>query len=303
MKDLLLSVFPGIDVLGLGFEAEGYTVLRGPDPMCGRLHDIRRFHPPAGVFAGVIGGPPCQAHSKLAAVVRARYGKDRVAEDLIPEFARVVMEAAPRWFLMENVPHAPAPQVDGYAVYAFLLNNRWLGGVQNRLRRFWFGVRGAVPVDLRRWLEYAALEPAEWRPAVLASGSYKQRRRGRVRLSAKAGPSKATVREGLRLQGLPEDFFEGAPFTIKGQQRLVGNAVPLPMARALARAIRKWEAEAMNENELDELQDQRCALCGGRFDPAEMIEVEDGVFVCEACAVREYDYDPNKTVPEVFLEA
>ena len=56
-------------------------------------------------------------------------------------------------------------------------------------------------------------------------------------------------------------------------------------------------------NEPDELQDQRCALCGEKFDPAEMIEVEDGVFVCEACAVREYDYDPNKTVPEVFLEA
>ena len=297
MKNLLLSIFPGIDILGLGFEAEGYTVLRGPDPMCGRLHDIRQFHPPAGVFEGVIGGPPCQAHSKLAAVVRARYGEDRVAEDLIPEFARVVAEAQPRWFLMENVPHAPAPQVAGYAVHTFLLNNRWLGGVQNRLRRFWFGMSRAVsPVDLRRWLEYAALEPAVWKPAVLASGSYKHGR-GKVRLSAKAGPSKATVREGLRLQGLPEDFFEGTPFTIKGQQRLVGNAVPLPMARALARAIRKWEAETMSE--FDELQDQTCVLCGGKFDPAEMVEVEDGVFVCEDCAVREYDY---QGIPDILLE-
>lgn len=219
MRDLVLSVFPGIDVLGIGFEFEGYVVLRGPDPMFGRLHDVRRFHPPAGIFVGVIGGPPCQAHSRLAAVVRARWGEDKVADDLIPEFARVVMEAQPDWWLMENVPYA--------------LNNRWLGGVQNRLRRFWFGVHGTGPVDLRHWLEYAALEPAEWKPAVLASGRWRSKR--------KTGPTRASVREGLQLQGLPEDFFDGTPFTVAGQQRLVGNAVPLPMARALARAIHKWE--------------------------------------------------------------
>lgn len=223
MRDLVLSVFPGIDVLGIGFEFESYVVLRGPDPMFGRLHDVRRFHPPAGIFA----------HSRLAAVVRARWGEDKVADDLIPEFARVVMEAQPDWWLMENVPHAPAPRVNGYAVHSFLLNNRWLGGVQNRLRRFWFGVHGTDPVDLRHWLEYAALEPAEWKPAVLASGRWRSKR--------KTGPTRASVREGLQLQGLPEDFFDGTPFTVAGQQRLVGNAVPLPMARALARAIRKWE--------------------------------------------------------------
>lgn len=57
----------------------------------------------------------------------------------------------------------------------------------------------------------------------------------------------------------------------------------------------------MNE-ELDEFRDQPCALCGGKFDPAEMVEVEDGLLVCESCAVREYDYDPSATVPDVFLE-
>ena len=245
---LVLSIFPGIDILGLGFEMEGFTVVRGPDPMWGRLHDVRRFHPPRGVFGGVIGGPPCQAHSRLVHVVRARYGQENVAEDLIPEFARVVLEARPQWFLMENVPDAPAPQTPGYAVHSFLLNNRWLGEVQNRLRRFWFGILGNEPVDLRQHIRYAPLEPAQWQAAVLASGAYKHGR-GKVRLSAKRGPSRDTVREGLRLQGLPEDFFNGTPFTVKGQQRLVGNAVPLPMARALAKAVKAWRISISGPDE------------------------------------------------------
>ena len=242
---LVLSVFPGIDILGLGFEMEGFVVVRGPDPMWGRLHDVRRFHPPAGVFNGVIGGPPCQAHSKLAAVVQARYGEGAVAADLIPEFARIVREAHPAWFLMENVPDAPAPEVSGYAIHSFTLNLRHLdagnglGHVQHRQRRFWFGVPGTRLVDLRSFLPYAVLESPHFAPAVLASGAFKGRRRGHIRLNAKRGPSRATVQEGLELQGLPRDFFEGTPFTVKGQQTLIGNAVPLPMARALARAVRR----------------------------------------------------------------
>ena len=56
------------------------------------------------------------------------------------------------------------------------------------------------------------------------------------------------------------------------------------------------------KEEPNELQDRICALCGQKFDPAEMIEIEDGIFVCEACAVREYGYDPDKAIPDIFLE-
>jgi len=31
MNRLVLSIFPGIDILGKGFEEEGYCVVRGPD--------------------------------------------------------------------------------------------------------------------------------------------------------------------------------------------------------------------------------------------------------------------------------
>ena len=217
--------------------------------MWGKAHDVRRFHPPSRVFEGVIGGPPCQAHSRLASVVQARYGPGAVATDFIPEFARVVSKAQPVWFLMENVPDAPSPEVPGYAIHSFTLNLRHLdagngvGYVQHRRRRFWFGILGKDWVDLRPHLNYAVLENPDFAPAVLASGLFRGRKRGHIRLRAKRGPSRATVREALQLQGLPEDFFQGTPFTVSGQQRLIGNAVPLPMARALARAIRHVVAE------------------------------------------------------------
>lgn len=47
---LVLSLFPGIDLLGAAFELEGFTVVRGPDPIFGG--DVRAFHPPTGVSAG-----------------------------------------------------------------------------------------------------------------------------------------------------------------------------------------------------------------------------------------------------------
>src|SRR5437588_5850350 len=107
---LVLSLFPGIGLLDMAFEQEGFCVVRGPDLLWGG--DIKRFHPPAGKFDGVIGGPPCQAFSPLRNLNPKidRHGNQ------IPEFERVVSEAGPRWFLMENVPDAPMPRVRGYGV-------------------------------------------------------------------------------------------------------------------------------------------------------------------------------------------
>lgn len=50
----MLSVFPGIDLLGRAFESEGFCVVRGLDLLWGG--DVRTFHPPRGVFWGMIGG-------------------------------------------------------------------------------------------------------------------------------------------------------------------------------------------------------------------------------------------------------
>lgn len=262
-EGLVLSVFPGIDLLGTAFEAEGFTVVRGPDPIFGG--DVRGFHPPADVFEGVIGGPPCQVHSRLRFLNPLAGQRDG---DLIPEFCRVVAEAAPRWFLMENVREAPLPVVEGYAVRALLLNNRWvpagadggLGAAQQRLRRFSFG----TPDGRALALEVAALEAPCVGLAVTASrpdavpvrlqrakggGHVLKRRLRPPTLVAGHGSTPAqrpaglgnvrTLEETCVLQGLPADFAERLPFTTHGKRLVIGNGVPLPMGRAIARAVKR----------------------------------------------------------------
>ena len=235
MTDLVLSLFPGIGLLDMAFEEAGFCVVRGPDRLWGG--DIHAFHPPAGRFDGIIGGPPCQAFSRLRHLVA--HNGYQTAPNLIPEYERVVTGARPAWFLMENVPAAPEPVVAGYGITSLLLNNRWVGGVQHRERRFSFGLRGGHLVNLAAYLQVEAFDPAEWTPAVLAGGGCAS-----VRTSVKANKkgipdstSAAGVRRSCELQGLPANFLDDTPFTVEGKQRAIGNGVPLPMGRAIAAAV------------------------------------------------------------------
>lgn len=249
MTGLILSLFPGIGLLDLAFEEAGFCVVRGPDVLWGG--DIRRFHPPTGRFDGVIGGPPCQAFSRLRHIVEYNRAQNperytKIAANLIPEFERVVSEAAPRWFLMENVPEAPEAEVEGYQIHSFLLNNRWLGAEQNRLRRFCFGHVDRL-VDLKKHIEVTLFENPVFEYAVTAAGStggapvpVRLNGGGKPkRLPKSASASSRTVADYCRLQGLPEDFLGDAPFTVAGAKKVLGNGVPLPMGRALARAIKE----------------------------------------------------------------
>lgn len=247
MSDLVLSLFPGIGLLDMAFEEQGFCVVRGPDLLWGG--DIKRFHPPVGRFDGVIGGPPCQAFSRMRFIVEAK--GQQPAPNLIPEFERVVAEAQPRWFLMENVPDAPEPRVAGYGVASIHLNNRWCGGEQNRLRRFSFGTRD-MTVNLWRFIEIEALEPVEWSRTVVATSNKEgalAKSQGELsgtitpRLQRQAGTlpgqtPRRTIERCAELQGLPADFLKDAPFTAEGKYRVIGNGVPLPMGRAIARAVK-----------------------------------------------------------------
>lgn len=251
MNQLVLSLFPGIGLLDMAFEEAGFCVVRGPDVLWGG--DVKRFHPPAGVFQGVIGGPPCQAFSRLRHMVEAN--GYTVAENLIPEYERVVREAQPSWFLMENVPDAPEPIVAGYAVKSAELNNRWVGGEQNRKRRFSFGVMGSAPTDLWNYLAIEALEPPMWMHAVVCDsrsvpvkmlGNGKPKRghtvvagHGNAPGQRDSGETAMALSQMSELQGLPADFLDKAPFTIHGKRKVIGNGVPLPMGRAIANAVRE----------------------------------------------------------------
>lgn len=236
---LVLSLFPGIGLLDMAFELEGFCVVRGPDVLWGG--DVRRFHPPAGRFDGVIGGPPCQMFSSLAHIVRHNGHQIRFG-NLIPEFERCVAAAKPAWFVMENVPKAPDPVVDDYAVWTVVLNNRWFGEEQNRVRKWCFGVRGDEPRALM--IETVALENPRFEYAAtgagnrssLSNGGDPRRKKQAARQLRNNRRSSSVFKKLCRLQGLP-DGFDIEPFTVDAKCKAIGNGVPLPMGRAVARAV------------------------------------------------------------------
>lgn len=246
MNGLVLSVFPGIGLLDRAFELEGFCVVRGPDLLWGG--DVKRFHPPAGRFEGIIGGPPCQAHSQLVHMVR--HNGFKVAEDLIPEFERVVLEARPRWFLMENVKGAPIPFVPNYTISSDCVADVWVGGETRRQRRFTFGI-DADEAESRPLagfhVEQLALHRPDPQPAVLAQGgrwipvtiggSGKPKKFGKRKGRIYRDTSTRYFNEAKVAQGLPADF-ELPPFTVAAKIKAIGEGVPLALGRAVARAVR-----------------------------------------------------------------
>lgn len=252
MRALVLSLFPGIGLLDRAFEEEGFCVVRGPDPLWGG--DVRSFHAPAGRFDGVIGGPPCQPFSQLVHMVRAN-GFEPKHENLIPEMERIVAEAQPAWFVMEEVRGAPLPNVPGYLVHEQMVNARHFGSTQNRERRISFGTADGRALRL----ESNVFEPLDWdfavtgdarrRPvAMLAGGKMKSNATGGKTSSLNRGGGVVPFEEMCELQGLPKDFLSEAPFTTSAKRQVVGNGVPLPIGRAIAKAV--LDSFDMNNDEL-----------------------------------------------------
>lgn len=239
---LVLSLFPGIGLLDMAFEDEGFCIVRGPDLLWGG--DIKRFHPPAGKFDGVIGGPPCQAFSRLR-FVNPKAGQKH--GNLVPEFERCVREAAPDWFLMENVEGAPEPDVPGYRVRSTMVRDVWVGGVTDRLRRFSFGSGDGASLAV----EQLALHIADPEHSALASGGgrplpvvlMQNGKRKRTAVKNLGYKSAGALAHHIRKQGLPPDFLDEAPFTVDGKLQVIGNGVPLHMGRAVAKAVRRALAE------------------------------------------------------------
>ena len=208
-SQLVLSLFPGIDLLGRGFEDRGFAVVRGPDLIFGG--DVRRFHSPSGRFDGVIAGPPCPDFS------RARRGPPTGhGVQMLWEFQRVVMEASPDWWLLENVPACPDVFIHGYSHQRIDIDAHDLGAAQRRLRHFQFGHRRGFLLFLPR----PSLGSGEACPTVLAS-----------ELAGRADFSRF-----CRLQGLPADF-DLPGFTLAAKYRAVGNGVHVEVARFIAGAV------------------------------------------------------------------
>lgn len=267
MQQLVLSLFPGIGLLDMAFEAEGFCVVQSRDWIFGG--DVRDKHFPKRRFDGVIGGPPCQAFSALANMVRHN-GYEPKFGNLIPDFERVITETHPQWFLMEEVPAAPRPRVTGYENHEFTLNNRQCfaddgkPAEQNRVRAITFGFRGEfrplmieTAVFHNQKYEYAAcggssgssLGAAGWdggvekkttrrNPGVVIAIGGSGKRKGTLNKCVGNNiKSESSLARLCRLQGLPDDFPSRLPFTVTAACKAVGNGVPIPMGRAIAKAV------------------------------------------------------------------
>lgn len=221
MNRLVLSLFPGLGLLDLAFERAGFTVVRGPDLLWGG--DVRRFSAPRGVFAGIIGGPPCQIHSTAKAILNTSS-----AVDLIPEFLRIHREAEPAWSVMENVSgalnHPDVPR-DWHPAR---LRDWDVGGETSRKRAFWtwpFMVLDPCP------------RPGDPSLSVLASTAKK----GKSQYAADKRflPGNLPLEEYERLQGVPGIT---AGLMAAGASKYlavhcVGNGVPLAMGSYIAREV------------------------------------------------------------------
>lgn len=165
----VVDLFAGCGGMSTGLKAAGIEVVAGIDVDVDALKVYAANHAEAvhmdltgvtaarlarfGPIDAIVGSPPCQDFSACG----ARAEGDRA--NLTLDFARVVCDARPRAFLMENVPLVLASSAfdeaqrmwvqAGYHVLAFKLNARECGVPQRRQRVFVLGVRDVRPERLR----------------------------------------------------------------------------------------------------------------------------------------------------------
>lgn len=218
MEDWVLSVYPGLDLLGREFERVGYTIFRGPDLLWGG--DSRRFHVLPRVFEGVIGGPPCQWNSQLAKLGNVQ------AEDLTHDFLRIVKEAEPKWAVMENVRGLLRAGIMPPEWLAIKLRDWDCGGMTFRTRIFWIYPATLILVPSKR--------PGRPEYSVLAS-SWKGHDSANKKMRMH---STLTIKRAAELQGYPELARTLEPLGKRYAVNLLGNGVPKAMGQYIAGATK-----------------------------------------------------------------
>jgi len=228
---LVLSLFPGIDLLGKGFENNDFCIVQAQDKITGG--DIRNFKPPANVFGGIIGGSPCQDFSLL------NRNPKRYSHEMLDEYIRVVSEAQPHWFLHENVATVPDFKIQGYYQQRFELNLSWFNNyTSSRLRHFTFGT-----------LNEKYLNPM-------------QKNNAEAQGTAVVSNDPRSFRQCCDIQGLPRGF-DLPSFNAEGKKLAVANAVPLQMSNYVAGLINQtiYNSQA---KKIDPVKNRLCACGCGR---------------------------------------
>ena len=227
MNELVLSIFPGIDLFGKAFEKQGFCVVRGPDINLDG-GDIRDFNPPRGKFSGVIGGSPCQDYSLL------NRNPSNYSDEMLDQYQRVVSESSPDWFLFENVLQVPDFKIEGYTQQRFTLDLAWFSDF-SRKRTFVFGSKSGQLLS----------------PMIKITGD--------VKGTAVVGGDERSFSACCEIQGLPSGF-DLPFFSLQGKKQAVANGVPIQLGQYLASLI-KETIYNQSSIPIEEKPSKRC-LCG-----------------------------------------
>jgi DNA (cytosine-5)-methyltransferase 1 len=230
-KHRFADLFAGAGGMSLGFERAGYNLLMAIDSdsracatfLHNRTHleagmvvneDVEEIDPERYVGKGVrtiVAGPPCQEFSKVR--------KNRLGEtgrnELYKQVLRFVKAIKPTFVVIENVPgmasHLNKEYVKrvedglrelGYAVHSEMINAKYYGIPQNRLRLFFVARRvfrnswDAAEKALNRVWERIHLEKSDTRVSFMEGVS------GLPRLSP--GEGSDVLRNGFK--GKPSDY-------------------------------------------------------------------------------------------------
>jgi site-specific DNA-cytosine methylase len=225
----VLSICTGMGLMDRAFMDAGFDVTPGCeiDPekramygkLCGGgplVHDLRDL--PEAVeddsFAGIIGGPSCQSHTKLRAI------RDPKFPDLTILVLGLLASVDHEWFCFENVVPIDIP-----------------GAVHTRMNAMHF----YQPHQSRsRWFTHSKnITP----PKPIYKGSVDDLMAYSVVAGRIYGPKR-----GARLQGYPE--AANLPFPCVQLQHGLADAVPYPLALAWARSI-LTSAPKSNAEDLD----------------------------------------------------
>lgn len=185
-----------------------YTALCGDEPLVETLDELIystfRDH---GRFDGIIGGPPCQSHTKLRAMRKPKF------PDLTDSVRRLLDRVHHDWFLFENVAPLDIPGASHIRLNAMNFYQ------PHQSRERWFTYRGITP------------------PAPMFRGNVDKLRAYPVVAGRIYGPKR-----GAWLQG-----YEAAaklPFPCLMLQKGLANAVPYPLALAWANQLAAVEKAA-----------------------------------------------------------
>ncbi len=225
--ELVLSVFPGVDLLGRAFTATGqFAVVTGPDPVVGGcVTELKAAVNIRGRFDGLIGGPPCQGFS-CANIQRTNAKHPSVihSRKMLREYVRLVEQFGPEWFVCENVPGVPDIRVKGYRVQRIAISDEECGGSQVRFRHVQFGSRKGDIIRPERVNDRGR------------NGKNSRRGRKAYAITTKQNSKHLRFADHCRKQGLPGSL-KLPGWTKDAKFKAVGNGVPLSIGTALAWAV------------------------------------------------------------------